>query len=128
MNDGPNILYAEDDEFMRLTVSECLNFAFPKATLEICNDGVSLERKLKQGLNGTNLILTDNQMPGPNGSDLIRMYARLPAFENIPFILYYGGFPEIGKKAVSEGAFDYLIKPVREEELIGLVKKALKIE
>ena len=63
-----NILFAEDDMFLKECVSEIILGNFSEVNLEICEDGVSLEKKLRQGPNGTHLILTDNQMPGPNGS------------------------------------------------------------
>ena len=124
-----NLLYAEDNPDLRelfLTYSE--KYLPEVEVVEVCKDGFSLEKRLQKGLEEIDLVLTDNQMPGSDGSDIIKKYARLPNFDKIPFILYYGGFEEIGKQAVRDGAFAYFKKPGHYPELIELVKKALKIE
>jgi len=123
-----NILYAEDYESIRELTSEWFQRYLPETNLEIFKDGISLEKRLQKGPSGIDLVLTDNSMPGPDGSFIIRKYAKLPGFEKVPFILYYGNTPEIGKQAVRDGAFAYLEKSGDYKNLIQLVKSALKIE
>ena len=123
-----NILYAEDNPDLRELFLMYSEKYLSEINLEVFEEGISLEKRLQKGPDGIDLVLTDNQMPGPNGSDIIKKYARLPGFERIPFILYYGGFPEIGEQAVKDGAFIYFKKPGHYNKLIELVKKSLKIE
>jgi DNA-binding NtrC family response regulator len=120
------IVFADDDEFVREFVSKCIRKYLPEVSLEICKDGISLEKRLQQGAKGINLILTDNQMPCIDGSEIIKKYAR--SLEKIPFILYYGGENEIGEQAVKDGAFAYALKGSGSSKMIELIKKALTIE
>lgn len=71
------------------------------------------------------LIITDLQMPGINGIELIR-YAK-EHFPEVP-TLVITGFPSVGTAvdAVKSGAFDYLTKPFTAEELRVAVAQALK--
>lgn len=121
-------MYAEDDKRLRGMVVELISEELPGVNLEVFSSGDSLDKKLSQGSNGFNLVLTDDNMPCIYGREIIAKYARKSGFENVPFILFYGGPTEIGKQAVRDGAFAFLEKPARNEELVGLVKKALKIE
>ncbi|MAG79272.1 hypothetical protein CMI40_02750 [Candidatus Pacearchaeota archaeon] len=63
--------------------------------------------------------------PGPLGSEIIKKFSRHPEFEDIPFILLYAGDVGIGKEAVENGAFGYLIKPFGSKDLVNIAHKAL---
>lgn len=121
------ILYAEDNRELRESILAWFERRLPEANLEVFETGDSLDKRLQQGPNGIDLVLTDNNMPGSNGGRIIKKYAREKGYEQIPFILYYGDSPEIGEQAVREGAFAYLIKEGDIFELIQLVKSALKL-
>jgi len=71
------------------------------------------------------LIITDLQMPGINGIELIR-YAK-EHFPEVP-TLVITGFPSVGTAvdAVKSGALDYLTKPFTAEELRIAVGQALQ--
>jgi YesN/AraC family two-component response regulator len=71
------------------------------------------------------LILTDVNMPGRTGLFLAKMVRH--EHPEIP-ILMISGFkdPEVYKKALEVGVFDFLTKPVTEEELHHSIEKALK--
>jgi DNA-binding NtrC family response regulator len=120
-----NILYAEDSEIVRAFMADLFEAYYPQSNLKFFNDGLSLEKRLIQGVNGVDLVITDNDMPGMNGSQLIRKYSK--KMKEVPFILHYGGEAHIGIQALEDGAFAYLQKPSRNEDLIQIVKKALKI-
>lgn len=128
MEKQKNILYAEDNLFTRNMVLMWLEEELRETNFERYDDGYSLEKRLQQGPDGIDLVLTDNNMPGPKGGEIIRKYARAPGFDKIPFILYYGGEPEIGERAVSDGAFAYFEKGEEALKLIQLIKRALKID
>lgn len=69
------------------------------------------------------VIVSDIQMPGMNGLELIRT---LRAFDlDLPVILVTGTPAiESAQRAVELGAFRYLIKPVESETLISAVRQA----
>ena len=122
-------MYAEDDSSTRELIEICFQeYFFGKVNLEIFEDGSSLEERLQRGSEGIDLVLTDNKMPGFHGSEIIRDYAKKNGYEKIPFILCYGGSPEIGKQAIKDGATNYIIKPTNLNEFTNSIKRALKIE
>jgi DNA-binding NtrC family response regulator len=129
MEKNKSLLYAEDDEFTSSLVLDWFKDFLPQVNVELVKDGISLENKLKSGPNGFKAVLTDNQMPGPNGIHLIKRYAKLPEFENIPFILYCGAsYSDIKKEGLESGAFAYLEKSGDYKPLITLIKNVLKID
>ena len=77
-------------------------------------------------LRNPNLILMDVVMPGINGFQATRKLARDPETSAIPVIMVTTKDQESDKVwGMRQGAFDYLIKPVAEGDLIDKVRAAL---
>ena len=70
------------------------------------------------------LLITDLQMPGINGMELIKYVDE--HFPSIPKLVITG-FPSVDSAldAVKSGALDYLVKPFRNEELKKAVQNSL---
>ena len=118
------ILFADDDKNVRETMLMFLDMRFPSYGVESFKEGTSLEKRLKQGsLENVCMVITDNQMPGIEGSEIIRIYAS--KFPEIPFILYYGGDEEIGEEAVRNRACAYVLKPIKLKEFYRIISDAL---
>ena len=116
------ILIADDDENLREINSAIVNRLFPNYETEVFVDGTSLRSRLEQTLEEVELVITDNDMPGINGSEIITQYAKKL---NLPFILAYGGDESIGKDALADGAFDYILKPYSIADFKEKIKKAI---
>ena len=70
--------------------------------------------------NGPQLIFLDIQMPGGSGFDLLR------SIEDLNFeVIFTTGFDEFAIKAIKANAIGYLLKPIRTDELIEAVNKAV---
>ena len=118
------ILFADDDKNVRETMLMFLDMRFPSYGVESFKEGTSLEKRLKQGsLENVCMVITDNQMPGIEGSEIIRIYAS--KFPEIPFILYYGGDEEIGEEAVRNRACAYVLKPISLKKFYPIIRDAL---
>ena len=102
------ILFADDDESIRKSHKFFFEMNFPEYDVEFFRDGTSLNKRLNQDLTGVCAVVTDNRMPGIEGSGIIKDYAR--RLRHIPFILSYGGDKEIGEEAVRAGAYAYVLK------------------
>lgn len=77
-------------------------------------------------LRNPHLILMDVVMPGINGFQATRKLARDPETSSIPVIMVTTKDQESDKVwGMRQGAFDYLIKPVAEGDLINKVRAAL---
>jgi FixJ family two-component response regulator len=71
-------------------------------------------------------IITDSEMPGLNGLDLIRLLNA--GGSTVPVIMITGcSEPGLEAKAAADGAFCLLTKPFEADALIGLLEGALKI-
>jgi len=119
------ILYAEDNQAVRKCVEEILKTEFSDYDIETHNDGISLSRRLNEDVSDIALVVTDNQMPGYSGYKIIKDYARRENLKEIPFVLFYGDDERLGKQAVEDGAFGYVLKGADLEKLTGTIKKAL---
>lgn len=72
------------------------------------------------------LILMDVVMPGMNGFEATRQLARDAATANIPVIIITTKDQETDKVwGLRQGARDYLVKPVREQNLLQAVQAIL---
>ena len=71
------------------------------------------------------VVLTDVRMPGASGIDLLKAARKLDP--NIPVILFTG-FAEFNSaaEAVSNGAFDIIIKPLEFKYLVAIIEKAMR--
>ncbi len=128
MENKGRILIADDEEGQRCLVSEATKMFFPGYELEVFKEGTSLKERL-EGLVGKEteikLVLTDNQMPGYEGSKLIREYSEKI---NPPMILIYGGKLGIGEQALKDCAYGFIQKPFRLQEFNELVERALSFK
>ncbi len=81
---------------------------------------------MTSGQESADLLLSDVNMPGMNGLDLLRRVKALKP--RLPFILVSGLCDlATAQGALREGATDYLLKPVLPDDLINLVSKHLDI-
>jgi DNA-binding response OmpR family regulator len=79
------------------------------------------------GADRYDLVITDLMMPGMNGIELL---GEMRARELFTPVLMITGYPTIrtAVQAMRLGAVDYLAKPFTRKELLGPVKRALRIE
>lgn len=70
------------------------------------------------------LLFLDMRMPGLDGRELLRLLSsELPELLTV-VVSGYSDF-EYTKEAIRHNAFDYLLKPLKREELLGVLGKAL---
>ncbi|RYE54479.1 MAG: response regulator transcription factor, partial [Rhizobiaceae bacterium] len=70
-------------------------------------------------------LVLDIRMPGMSGMELQLELNRLGAVIPVVFISGHGDVP-MAVEAMQQGAFDFLQKPFRDQELIDRVQRALK--
>jgi len=73
------------------------------------------------------LLITDLNMPGMNGIELIREVRKLPAYKFVP-ILFLTTESQQEKKteAKAAGASGWIVKPATADELLNTIKLVLK--
>ena len=80
----------------------------------------ALERIKKEKFN---VCLFDVKLPDMDGTDLLLKLTKNP--ETIKIIITGFSSDELGRKAADYGADDFLVKPVKPEELIATVRERL---
>ena len=74
------------------------------------------------------LILLDVMMPGMDGYQVVAKIKGNPATKHIPIIMVSGLHDSGARKlATSAGADDFISRPVERTELLGRVKKLLRV-
>ena len=72
------------------------------------------------------LIIMDVVMPGMSGFQATRQLAKDPATQDIPVVIVTTKDQETDKVwGMRQGAYDYLVKPVTEKQLVDKVNEAL---
>ena len=71
------------------------------------------------------VIVTDLKMPIMDGMDVVDAIRKQDALVPIIIITAYGSV-ESAEEAVKKGAFDYITKPFRQEQLLISLKRALE--
>lgn len=112
------VLIVEDDPDLAEAMSSTLELA-KYQTIHSDNAESALKIIESQPIS---LIISDVQMPGMDGFELLRLSKRRAP--EIPFVLVtaYGSVPK-AVEAIREGASDYIIKPFEAEILIEVVDR-----
>lgn len=71
------------------------------------------------------LIITDLKMPGLDGMELLELAKKHDENALIIMVTAFGSM-ESAEEAVTKGAFDYISKPFRKEQLLLAVDKAMR--
>jgi two-component system NtrC family response regulator len=113
------ILVAEDEEKMRRILEINLQDQY---RILLAKDGEEAFQLFKE--NEVNLLLTDMRMPGRDGLNLLHEVKRLRPEVPVILITAYGTI-ESAVDAMKEGATDYLLKPIKMEEVEWVIARAL---
>jgi len=115
------ILVVDDDQIIRDSLSEFLKLEGFK-----CQGVEGFDQALKElEKQSYNLIITDVNMPKTDGFELLRVIRkRYPELVTIVITGY--GTIESAVEAIKMGAYDYLTKPIVDDEIRMIVSRALE--
>ena len=115
----PTILIVDDEEKTRKVLSIGLNDKYKILLAKNGNDAVKLLNN-----NNIHLLLTDLKMPNMSGIDLLKYVQK--NHKSIPVVIITAfGSVENAVEAMKMGALDYMLKPVKIDELESLIEKSL---
>lgn len=116
-----NIIIADDEYFIRKKLIKILsdNFDFIERIYEAENGEIlwQLTREIKP-----EIIISDIRMPGMEGLDVLKLINENKISTKLIIISGYNEF-EYAKTAVKYSAFDYILKPITEDELISSLNR-----
>ncbi len=108
------VLVADDDEALRNIVGEVLKA--DGYDVEVASDGDDAWRLFEQ--NYPELVFTDIRMPGRTGLELLSQIKRVSPLTHVVIMTSHASL-ETALGALKNGAYDYLIKPFEDLELIS---------
>ena len=117
---APTVFIVDDDPEIRTMMRGMVERRGYRA--EIFADGASFLKAYTPGRSGC--LLADARMPGLGGIDLIKHVTEMQPSLPVIMITAYGDIA-MAVTAMKAGAFDFLQKPVRPNELIDCIKEAL---
>jgi DNA-binding NtrC family response regulator len=121
MNSRESILIVDDEKIVRDSLFHW--FEEEGYNVDTAEDAETALKKFSK--DKYDLLLVDMKMPGMSGLDLL---VKIKEIDKDCIIILITAFASVSTaiKALKEGAFDYVTKPVDPDELNHLVKKALE--
>lgn len=115
-----DILVVDDDDVIRDTLCELLSAEYSCQTA-----GTAEEALAKLEAQSFDVVLTDISMPGLSGTELLNRVLQL--YPGTAVIMISGlSDQDQAHSLISQGAFDYLLKPFRLEVVEGSVRRAIE--
>jgi two-component system response regulator HydG len=118
---GGKVLVVDDQKNMRATTAILLRQAGHQA--EEAEDGASAIERVQHGT--YDVVLTDLRMSPTDGMEVLRAVRRASPETQVIVMTAYGTF-ESAVEAIRQGAYDFLAKPFKEDEVLIRVAKAIE--
>ena len=117
-----NILVVDDEALLATFIKdflECHGYS-----VVACNDGEQALKQLESNLDGFDLLITDQSMPGMTGVELIKKVTELK--QDMPVVLCSGYDDVVDEGGMNKNNISfYLQKPVDNSQLLKHVEKLL---
>ena len=109
--DKKTILLVEDDRNTRNGIAKLLRYKYDITTAEDGMRGINILKK-----NNFDLVVTDIQMPGADGMDILKETLKKEPKPPCILITAYGSI-ETAVEAIKAGAYDFISKPVNVDRM-----------
>ena len=116
-------ILAVDDELDMLTLIRMIIEGYSNHQVMTTNNPLEVADLLTE--EQFDLIITDLKMPGMDGMELLELARKYDKDALILMVTAFGSL-ESAEEAVRKGAFDYLSKPFRKEQLLLAIDKAMR--
>jgi len=113
-----DILLADDERSIAITLRDELEDAGHEVT--VVGDGNAAAQALREGR--FDLLITDIRMPGMDGISLLKLAKDLDGTTEVVVITGHGTI-ETAVEAIRHGAYDYVLKPFLNEDILRRVRK-----
>ena len=120
MNSKAKILITDDEKIVRESLLHW--FEEDGYNVEVAVSGEEALAKFEKGK--YDLVLTDMKMPGLSGLELLQKIKEIDENCIVILITAFASVPS-AIKALKDGAYDYVTKPIDPDELAHLVEKAI---
>jgi DNA-binding NtrC family response regulator len=117
------LILAVDDEPDMLTLIKMIVEGYSDHQVTTTNNPMEVSELLTK--ERFDLIITDLKMPGMDGMELLELAKKHDKDALILMVTAFGSM-ESAEEAVAKGAFDYISKPFRKEQLLLAIDKAMR--
>ena len=121
MPEPATVLVADDDPGLRESLERTLTREGYRVVA--ASDGRAALERLQAG--GIDLVLTDLKMPGLSGIELLHAAKAIAPDVDVILLTAFGTIEE-AVKAMKDGAYDFLTKPVQRAQLGRVIHQALE--
>ena len=120
---GKKILVIDDDKYARSISMKVLgNYGYEVKTVEDGIEGIKIMVEFQP-----DLVLLDLMMPVISGIDVLKKMKDISELKDIPVLMVSAhSEADLVKKALSLGAIEYIVKPVKSMDLVERVVRALQ--
>ena len=115
-------ILAVDDELDMLTLLKLMIEGYTDHQVTVTNSPLEAVEMLDK--EKFDLVLTDLKMPGLDGMELLDL-ARKKDEDTIVMVITAYGSLESAEEATAKGAFDFITKPFRKDQILLAIDKAM---
>ncbi|HZE22155.1 MAG TPA: response regulator [Desulfobaccales bacterium] len=116
-------ILAVDDELDMLALLKMIIEGYSDHEVMVTNNPLEASEILEK--ESFDLILTDLKMPGMDGMEVLAKAKEKDEDALVLVITAYGSL-ESAEEAVTKGAFDFITKPFRKEQILLAIDKAMR--
>lgn len=114
-----NIAICDDEKYVRSYIRKLIEKQEKDCQIFEFSSGEALLKFQKEGKETFDMLFLDISIQDENGMDVakqLRENQGRSGWGNLPLLIFVTGYPEYMPEAFSVNAFQFLIKPVKEEE------------
>src|SRR6187397_1289770 len=119
--DRPRVLVVDDEKFIRDIIADFLGME--GYIVRTAEDGSSAVSELERARYDS--VISDLKMPKMGGLDLLREVARTHP-DTLTVIMTGFGTVETAIDAMKRGAYDYVLKPFKLDEVVHVVQRGIE--
>lgn len=119
------LLVVDDEEYALLGITQGIDWA-PLGISRVLGATSADEAEAILLAETVDLVISDIEMPGRTGIDLLVRIKALQVDTHVIFLTGHANF-EYAQKALQHGCDEYLLKPVDYQQLVDVVRKVLKV-
>ncbi len=119
--DRPRVLVVNDEKFIRDIIADFLGME--GYIVRTAEDGSSAVSELERAR--YDMVISDLKMPRMGGLDLLKEVSRAHP-DTLTVIMTGFGTVETAIDAMKRGAYDYILKPFKVEEVVHIVQRGLE--
>jgi two-component system chemotaxis response regulator CheY len=109
------------------SVRQMIKLVLGPAGHTVIEAGDGVEGLAKAKANPVNMVITDLNMPGMNGLELIRALRTVPSIVGVPIVfLTTESSDGVKQQAKAAGATGWITKPFKPEQLLAVVGKLVR--